>query len=232
MVTIGGLPMLWHIMQIYARFDITDFIICLGYKGHVIKDYFSNFSLYSANVVTFDLNKQETYYEHGDTPGWKVTLVETGDNTQTGGRIKRIKRWVENDEFFCLTYGDGVSDVDISALISHHRKHKRAATMTAVSPPGRFGAIELMNGVVTKFVEKPEAGEQVINAGFFVLSPRIFDYIEGDETVWEHEPLRNLAKDKQLTAYQHGGFWQPMDTIRERHLLEDLYATGSPPWLI
>jgi glucose-1-phosphate cytidylyltransferase len=231
MVTVGGRPILWHIMQIYARFGITEFVICLGYKGHLVKEYFNNFSLYAADVVTFDFANHRTAYEHGTVPPWNLTLVETGEDTQTGGRIKRIKRWVENDEFFCMTYGDGLSDINITALIDHHRKHGKAATMTAVTPPGRFGAIEMKGGVVTNFVEKPAFGEQVINGGFFVLSPRIFDYIAGDDTTWEHDPLRNLARDRELTAFQHAGFWQPMDTVRERQLLEEIYATGSAPWL-
>jgi glucose-1-phosphate cytidylyltransferase len=231
MITIGGRPILWHIMQIYAAHGIVEFVVCLGYKGHVIKDYFANFPLYSANVVTFDLEKHNTSYEHGRTPPWKVTLVETGEDTQTGGRIGRIRRWVADDEYFCLTYGDGLSNVDITALINYHRRCRKAATMTAVNPPGRFGAIELTDGRVTKFVEKPKDGE-VINGGFFVLSPKIFDYINSDDTVWEHEPLQSLAADGELTAFQHSGFWQPMDTIRERRLLEELYASGAAPWVI
>ncbi len=231
MIMIGGRPILWHIMQIYAAHGIVDFVICLGYKGHVIKDYFANFSLYSANVVSFDLAAHTTSYEHGWAPPWKVTLVETGENTETGGRIKQIKRWVADDEYFCLTYGDGLASVDVSASIRHHCKYRKAATMTAVNPPGRFGAIELTEGRVTKFVEKPKVDGQVVNGGFFVLSPKVFDFIADDKTVWEQEPLQLLAAAGELTAFQHPGFWQPMDTIRERRLLEELYASGSAPWV-
>jgi glucose-1-phosphate cytidylyltransferase len=231
MITIGERPILWHIMSIYAAHGVTDFVICLGYKGYLIKEYFANFMLHSANVVSFDLSRNSVSYEHKDERPWRVTLVETGEDTQTGGRIKRIRQWVEDDDCFCLTYGDGLSNVDIGALIDHHRDHGKFATMTAVSPPGRFGAIELEDGKVTSFVEKPKFDGQVINGGFFVLSPRVFDYIDGDRAVWEHGPLKGLAADGQLNAYQHGGFWQPMDTIREREILEELWVSGNPPWM-
>jgi len=231
MITIGGEPILLHIMKIYARYGITEFVICLGYKGYMIKEYFSNFLLHSANVVEFDLDRQSMTFGRVTSYPWKVTLVETGGETQTGGRIKRIRQWVEHDDAFCLTYGDGVANVDIDALIQHHRKHGAYATVTTVTPPGRFGAIELDHGKVTRFVEKPEADSQLINGGFFVLSPRIFDYIAGDGTAWEHEPLQRLAAEGRLSAFQHNGFWQPMDTIRERELLEDLWASGKAPWL-
>lgn len=231
MITIGGRPILWHIMNIYAAHGITEFVICLGYKGYLIKEYFANFLLHSADVVRFDLAQGTASYEHVRAQPWQVTLVETGEDTQTGGRIKRIRRWVEKDEMFCLTYGDGLSDVDVTASIRHHMEHGKYATMSAVSPPGRFGAIELEDGKVTRFVEKPSVDGQVINGGFFVLSPGIFEYIEGDQTVWEHEPLQRLASDGELNAYQHPGFWQPMDTIRERGILEELWASGNPPWM-
>jgi glucose-1-phosphate cytidylyltransferase len=231
MITIGGQPILLHIMKIYARYGITEFIICLGYRGYMIKEYFSNFLLHSADVAEFDLHRQSVTFGRVTSYPWKVTLVETGEETQTGGRIKRIKQWVEHDEAFCLTYGDGVADVDIDALIRHHRTYGAYATVTTVTPPGRFGAIKLDDhGKVTRFVEKPEIDSQVINGGFFVLSPKIFDYIAGDDTVWEHGPLQRLAAEGRLNAYQHGGFWQPMDTIRERELLEDLWASGKAPW--
>lgn len=231
MITIGGQPILLHVMQIYARHGITEFVICLGYKGYMIKEYFANFLLHSADVVEFDLERSVASYDRPKAFPWKVTLVETGEETQTGGRIKRIRSWVENDEAFCLTYGDGVSDIDVAALIRHHRSRGTYATVTTVTPPGRFGAIRLQDGKVTQFVEKPDADSQVINGGFFVLSPKIFDYIAGDATVWEREPLQRLAAEGQLSAYQHTGYWQPMDTIRERELLEEQWASGRAPWV-
>lgn len=230
MITIGDRPILWHIMEIYAEHDITDFIICLGYKGYIIKEYFANYFLHAADVVEFDLAQRSSKYEHAQTKPWRVTLVETGEQTQTGGRIKRIEPLVRGDEAFCLTYGDGLSDVDISALIAHHQKGNKYATITAVTPPGRFGALQIVDGAVTEFVEKPLSGNHVINGGFFVLSPKVFNYIDSDATVWEHEPLRRLAAERQLNAFPHAGFWQPMDTIREREMLEELWAAGNPPW--
>jgi glucose-1-phosphate cytidylyltransferase len=230
MVTIGGRPILWHIMQIYAAYGITDFIVCLGYKGYVIKEYFANYLLHSADVVEFDLGQRKTHFRHSEVIPWHVTLVETGGETQTGGRIKRIEPWVRDDEVFCLTYGDGLADIDIAASIAYHRRHGRHATITAVSPPGRFGMLRVIEGQVAEFLEKPAADSQSINGGFFVLSPKIFNYIEGDNTVWEFEPLQRLAADGQLSAYHHGGFWQPMDTVREREQLEQLWASGDAPW--
>jgi len=230
MITIGGRPMLWHIMQIYAAHGITDFIICLGYKGYVIKEYCANYLLHSADVVDLDLGRSAPQFRHSQVSPWHVTLVETGEQTQTGGRIKRIEPWVRDDEAFCLTYGDGVADIDIAASIAYHRQHGRYATVTAVSPPGRFGTLRVVQGHVAEFVEKPAVDGQLINGGFFVLSPKIFDYINGDSTVWEHEPLRRLAADGQLSAYHHNGFWQPMDTVREREQLEMLWASGGAPW--
>lgn len=232
MITIGGCPILWHIMKIYAMHNITDFIICLGYKGYMIKEYFANFQLHAAESVEFDLANNRMNMKMKHSENWKVTLVETGTDTKTGGRIKRIKPWVENDEAFCMTYGDGVADVDITALIAHHRNNGCFATMTTVTPSGRFGAVELDNGKVKRFVEKPSTINQVINGGFFVLSPKVFDYIKGDDSTWEHEPLQNLAAEKQLNAFQHAGFWQPMDTLREREILESYCASGTPPWLL
>ena len=231
MITIGGRPILWHVMKIYAQHGITDFIVCLGYRGYMIKEYFANFRLHSAEHVEFDLAGHKIDFGKSETEPWRVTVVETGIDTETGGRLKRIQPWVENDEAFCMTYGDGVADVDITALIAHHNRHHRYATMTAVSPPARFGAVELDEGKVTRFVEKPSSGEQVINGGFFVLSPRVFDYIDGDHTTWEHEPLQRLAAEHQLNAFRHSGFWQPMDTVRERELLDHLCDFGTPPWL-
>lgn len=232
MVTIGGRPILWHVMKIYAAHGITDFVVCLGYKGYVIKEYFANYALHQAESVTFDLRGGGVELQWATPEPWRVTLVETGLATQTGGRIRRALPWVAGDEAFCLTYGDGVADVDIGALVAHHRAHGRLATMTAVTPPGRFGAVELEAGRVTRFVEKPTSGDgHTINGGFFVLSPQVGDYIAGDDTVWEQEPLRRLAAEGQLEAFQHRGFWQPMDTIREREILEQHCAEGTPPWL-
>jgi glucose-1-phosphate cytidylyltransferase len=230
MITIGGWPILRHIMQIYATHGITDFIICLGYKGYVIKEYFANYLLHTADVVEFDLGERTTHVRHYQTSPWHVTLVETGEQTQTGGRIKRIEPWVKDDEAFCLTYGDGVADVDVTSSIAYHHKQGRHATVTAVSPPGRFGTLKVDAGRVTEFFEKPAIDSQPINGGFFVLSPKIFEYIAGDATVWEHEPLQRLAADNQLSAHPHTGFWQPMDTLRDREQLELLWATGQAPW--
>jgi glucose-1-phosphate cytidylyltransferase len=230
MISIGSQPILWHIMQIYAEHGVTDFVICLGYKGYVIKEYFANLLLHLADVVEFDLSINATKYDHASPTNWRVTLVETGEATQTGGRIKRVGPWVENEDAFCLTYGDGVANVDVSALIDFHRGHGKLATLTAVSPPGRFGSVELTNGQVTDFSEKPATGDQWINGGFFVLSPKILDYIEGDQTIWERDPLQSLAAAGELKAFEHRGFWQPMDTLRERDILEEHCATGHPPW--
>jgi glucose-1-phosphate cytidylyltransferase len=230
MITIGGRPILWHIMEAYAEYGISEFIVCLGYKGYVIKEYFSNYFLHSAKTVEFDLAERTTTFSHAETKQWRIVLVETGERTQTGGRIKRIEPWVRDDEAFCLTYGDGLADIDIAASIAHHKSHGKHATITAVTPPGRFGALRISNGAVTQFVEKPVSGDQVINGGFFVLSPKVMDYIDDDSTVWEQEPLRRLAAEGQLVAFPHVGFWQPMDTIRERELLEELWRSGRPPW--
>jgi glucose-1-phosphate cytidylyltransferase len=231
MITIGGRPILLHIMQIYAAHGIHDFVVCLGYKGYVIKEYFANFLLHTADVVEFDLGQRVTNLRHSQGSPWHVTLVETGERTQTGGRIKRIEPWVRDEEAFCLTYGDGLSDIDVTASIAHHRLEGRHATVTAVSPPGRFGTLSVNDGKVTRFVEKPATGGEPINGGFFVLSPKVFDYIQGgDDAVWEQEPLQRLAADGQLSAYPHAGFWQPMDTLRDREHLEQLWASGEAPW--
>jgi len=231
MITIGGKPMLWHIMRIYAAHGITHFIICLGYKGHLIKDYFRDYFMHSADAVDIDLATNRIEYEHGAPDRWRVTLVETGDDTQTGGRLKRIRRWVADDEAFCMTYGDGLADIDVTALVRFHASHGKYATMTAVSPPGRFGAVDLADDRVVKFVEKPDMHDRVINGGYFVLSPKVLDYIEGDDTIWERGPLEELAAQSQLRAFRHRGFWQHMDTVHEREILEDLWASGKPPWI-
>lgn len=230
MVEIGDKPILWHIMKIYAAHGINDFVICLGYRGYVIKEYFANYRLHSSAAVTFDYATGDTVYEQGGGEPWRVTLVETGLDTQTGGRLRRIRPWVAGDEAFCMTYGDGLSDVDITASIDHHRAQGRLATVTTVVPPGRFGVIQTRGAAVTAFTEKPAGDGTQINGGFFVLSPKVLDLIEGDATVWEKEPLQRLAETGQLTAFAHAGFWQPMDTLRERDLLHGLWETGRAPW--
>jgi glucose-1-phosphate cytidylyltransferase len=228
MVEIGGRPILWHIMKLYAHFGIVDFVICLGYKGFVIKEYFANYLLHSADV-TVDLARGAIDFHHKRAEPWRVTLVDTGDETMTGGRLKRARPFL-GDEPFCMTYGDGVGDVDIAASLAFHRAHGRLATMTAVRPPGRFGALQLAGDTVTAFTEKPVGDGGWINGGFFVLEPRTLDLVAGDDTVWEREPLERLAADGQLRAFTHDGFWQPMDTPRERDLLEGLWQSGKAPW--
>ena len=227
MVEIGGQPILWHIMMGYARHGLTDFILCLGYKGYVIKEFFANFILHRSDL-TVDLATGAISHVRGDgVPDWRVTLVDTGNETQTGGRLKRVAHLLDPDEPFCMSYGDGVSDVDIGRLIAFHRGQGVEATVTAVHPPGRFGATVLDGDRVARFEEKPGGW---INGGFFVLEPRVIDRIAGDETVWESEPLTGLAADGQLAAFRHDGFWQPMDTLRDRAHLVALWASGSPPW--
>jgi len=229
MVKIGGRPMLWHIMKMYSAHDVNDFIICCGYRGYMIKEYFANFSLHMSDI-TFDLEHNTVHVRKERTEPWKVTLIDTGEGTLTGGRLKRVADYVEGEDEFCMTYGDGLSDIDISATITFHREHGRLATVTAVKPPGRFGALELEGQRVTGFMEKPTGDEGLINGGFFVLDPHCLDLIDGDDTRWEDEPLTRLAAEDQLRAYEHHGFWQPMDTVRERNLLEDLWASGGAPW--
>jgi glucose-1-phosphate cytidylyltransferase len=228
MVEIGGKPMLWHIMKIYAAHGIDDFVICLGYKGYLIKEYFANYYLHTCDV-SFDLAKGDMEVHRSQTEPWRVTLVDTGEQTMTGGRLKRVLTYV-GDEDFCFTYGDGVADVDITALIKFHREHGRRATVTAVQPPGRFGALDLEDDVVRDFEEKPRGDGAWTNGGFFVLSPEIDGYIDGDDTVWEQEPMRTLAREGQLVSYRHGGFWQAMDTLRDRNHLEQLWSSGGAPW--
>lgn len=229
MVEIGGRPMLWHIMKMYSTHDVNDFIICCGYRGYMIKEYFANFSLHMSDI-TFDLEHNTIHVRKERTEPWRITLIDTGEGTLTGGRLKRVADYVEGEDEFCMTYGDGLSDIDISATITFHREHGRLATVTAVKPPGRFGALELEGQRVTGFVEKPTGDEGLINGGFFVLDPHCLDLIDGDDTTWEDEPLTRLATGDQLRAYEHHGFWQPMDTVRERNLLEDLWASGGAPW--
>ena len=229
MVEIGGRPILWHIMKLYSYHGIDDFVICCGYKGYVIKEYFANYFLHMSDV-TFDIsaNTMEVHHRHAEP--WRVTLVDTGDDTLTGGRLKRVEGYIRDDEAFCFTYGDGLSDLDIGASIDFHRRHGRYATVTAVFPPGRYGAIERAGDKVTRFVEKPPGDGGLINGGFFVLSPAVLDYIEGDQTSWEAEPLGRLAADGQLMTFEHSGFWQPMDTLRDKNHLEELWNTGAAPW--
>lgn len=232
MVEIGDKPILWHIMKIYAAHGVNDFIVCLGYRGYVIKEFFANYRLHASAAVTFDYGTGDVVYEHGGGEPWRVTLVETGLETQTGGRLKRIRPWVQDDAAFCMTYGDGLSDVDITALIAHHRATGRLATVTTVVPPGRFGVIRTEGHRVAEFSEKPAGDGMQINGGFFVLSPDVLDLIDGDPTVWEREPLQRLADTDQLTSFSHGGFWQPMDTLRERDLLHGLWESGNAPWKV
>lgn len=229
MVEIGGRPILWHIMKIYSAHGIHDFIVCLGYKGLQIKEYFVNYRLYGADV-SIDLAGGIVEFERSTAEPWRVTLVDTGEDTQTGGRLKRIAARVAGGDAFCMTYGDGVADVNITDLIAFHRRHGRLATVTAVRPPGRFGALDRDGVTVRAFIEKPRGDGGTINGGFFVLSPACLDRIDGDATVWEQEPLEGLARDGELTAFDHDGFWQPMDTLRDRDHLERLWATGQAPW--
>jgi glucose-1-phosphate cytidylyltransferase len=229
MIEIGGKPILWHIMKIYSSHGINDFIVCLGYKGYVIKEYFSNYFLHQSNV-TFDLRENKMQVLRKDAEPWTVTLIDTGENTMIGGRIKQILPYVGEDPDFCLTYGDGVADIDITESIAFHRREGRLATVTATQPPGRFGAINFEGNRVTSFQEKPSGDGGFINGGFFVLSPKVGSYIESDATVWEKEPMINLAKDGQLSVFLHDGFWHPMDTLRDKRYLEDLWSSGKAPW--
>ncbi len=231
MVEIGGRPILWNIMKIYAAHGVNEFIVCLGYKGYVIKEWFRNYFLHSSDV-TFHLATNEMVLHRAAAEPWSVTLVETGEETQIGGRIKRILPYVKDDEAFCLTYGDGVGDVDVTAVLDLHRRSGRLATVTATQPPGRFGALRFEGDRVTGFQEKPVGDGGWINGGFFVCSPKIGDYIEGDATVWEREPMEKLAADGQLGVHYHDGFWQPMDTLRDRRQLEELWASGRAPWKV
>jgi glucose-1-phosphate cytidylyltransferase len=229
MIEIGGKPILWHILKIYSGHGIHDFIICLGYKGYVIKEYFSNYFLHTSDV-TFDLarNTLEVHERHAEP--WRVTLVDTGENTHTGGRLRRIRDYLDPGQDFCFTYGDGVGDIDIGAAIRFHEKQGRLATVTAALPPSRFGALEIEGDIVACFDEKPAGGEGFINAGFFVLSPAVIDWIEDDQTAWEKKPLQNLAAQRQLSVWRHTGFWQPMDTLRDKTHLEQLWQSGRAPW--
>jgi glucose-1-phosphate cytidylyltransferase len=231
MIEIGGMPMLWHIMKIYSHYGINDFIVCCGYKGYLIKEYFANYFLHMSDI-TFDLTDNSMQVHHRKAEPWKVTLVDTGDDTMTGGRIKRIANYLTADEPFCLTYGDGVSNVDIGDLIKFHQSHGQQATITAAYPPGRFGALDILNQRVVSFKEKPKGDGGMINGGFFVLSRSVIDLIKGDSTLWEREPLESLALSGELAAFEHSGFWQPMDTLRDKVYLDELWASGKAPWKV
>lgn len=228
MIEIGGKPVLWHILKTYSHHGVNDFVICLGYKGYMVKEYFANYFLHSSDV-TFNLKDNEMQVHHRHAEPWKVTLVDTGELTQTGGRLKRVSEFLDEGTF-CFTYGDGLSDVDISAQIEFHRKRATLATVCAVQPPGRFGALDIEGSRITRFAEKPLGDGSWINGGFFVLEHDVLDLIDGDDSVWEREPLELLARNGQLSAFTHGGFWQPMDTLRDKIKLEDLWQSGSAPW--
>jgi len=228
MVEIGGKPILWHIMKIYSYFGFNDFIICLGYKGYMIKEYFANYYLHMSDV-TIDLNRNTTEIHHNYSEPWKVSLIDTGDNTMTGGRVKRIQQYIGNNRFM-LTYGDGVSDLNIHELLSFHEKNGKIGTVTAIRPAGRFGALDIRENTVISFAEKPRGDGDYVNGGFFVFEPDIFDYLENDATILEREPLESLAKKRQLGAFKHEGFWYPMDTLRDKNYLEGIWATGKAPW--
>ncbi len=230
MVEIGGKPILWHIMKIYAAHGVQEFVICLGYKGYVIKEYFANYHLHTSDL-SFDLGRGDIEVHHSSTEPWRVTLVDTGEGTMTGGRLKRALAYVGEDDF-CFTYGDGLADIDITTLIAYHREQGALATITAVQPPGRFGAVELNGTHVRSFQEKPRGDGAWLNGGFFVLSPKVGDYLTGDWEVWEQEPMRKLTGEGQLASFRHRGFWQAMDTVRDRHQLEQLWASGEAPWRI
>lgn len=230
MIEIGGKPMIWHIMKIYSAHGINDFVVCLGYRGYMIKEYFANYFLHTSDV-TFDMSKNRMEVLQASAEPWRVTLVDTGEHTMTGGRLKRVRSLLGNERF-CFTYGDGVGDVNIGALIAFHDAQGRLATVTAVQPPGRFGALDISENRITRFEEKPPGDTGWINGGYFVLSPKAIDYIEGDATVWEREPMERLAREEQLSAYLHRGFWHAMDTLRDKNHLEGLWSKGNPPWKV
>ena len=231
MIEIGGKPILWHIMKMYSSHGVHDFIICCGYKGYVIKEYFTNYFLHQSDV-TFDMSENTMEVHHKRAEPWKVTLVDTGEGSMTGGRLKRVSKYIENEDEFFFTYGDGVSDTNISETLKFHRSHKKMATLTATYPPGRFGALDIQAGKIKQFKEKPKGDGALINGGFFVLSPKVLDLLEDDSTTWEQQPLNQLAERGELMAYEHHGFWQPMDTLRDKHYLEELWATKKAPWKV
>jgi glucose-1-phosphate cytidylyltransferase len=231
MIEIGGKPILWHIMKIYSAHGVDEFVICCGYKGYVIKEYFANYFLHMSDV-TFDMRNNEMQVHQQYAEPWRVTLVDTGESTMTGGRLRRVKEFVKDEEAFCFTYGDGVSNVNISSLVDFHTRTGTLATLTATYPPGRFGALDIHDNKVSSFKEKPKGDGGMINGGFFVLSPKVIDLIPDDDCVWEREPLEMLANDGQLSAYEHEGFWQPMDTLRDKTYLEELWQSGKAPWKV
>ena len=231
MVEIGGKPILWHIMKQYSAHGINEFVICCGYKGYVIKEYFANYFLHMSDI-TFDMSHNKMEVHDSFAEQWQVTLVDTGEDTMTGGRLARVKKYVQDDEAFCFTYGDGVSDVDIGHLIAFHKKNGVLATLTATYPPGRFGALDIVDNKVKSFKEKPKGDGGMINGGFFVLSPKVIDLVQGDDTIWERGPLETLAAQGQLAAYSHEGFWQPMDTLRDKIFLDSLWESGKAPWKV
>ncbi|MFZ5930450.1 MAG: glucose-1-phosphate cytidylyltransferase [Pseudomonadota bacterium] len=231
MIEVGGRPLLWHIMKLYSHYGLNDFVICAGYRGYMIKEYFANYVLHASDV-TVDLRNNSLTYHKSDAEPWQVTITDTGENTQTGGRIKRIAHHLDPNEPFCMTYGDGLSDIDVSALIAFHKKMRLEATVTAVHPPGRFGSLYVQGGKALTFSEKPPGDGGMINGGFFVLNPSVISRIEDDATFWEKAPMEGLARDGQLAAYEHSGFWQPMDTLRDKQLLERLWAQGNPSWKV
>jgi len=231
MVEVGGKPIIWHIMKIYSSHGINDFIICCGYRGYIIKEYFANYFLHQSDV-TFNMKNNTMQVHQKRVEPWKITLVDTGENTMTGGRLLQVADYIKNEKYFLFTYGDGVSDIDITASVKFHRQHGKMATLTATYSPGRFGALEIKENIVESFEEKPRGDGALINGGFFVLSPKALDYIEDNNTVWEQEPLKILAENKELMAFQHPGFWQPLDTLRDKNYLEELWAKGKAPWKI
>ncbi len=231
MIEIGGMPILWHIMKLYSAHGINNFVVCCGYKGYVIKEYFANYFLHMSDV-TFDMVSNEMQVHQKKAEPWRVTLVDTGEDTLTGGRLKRVQDYVKDEDAFCFTYGDGLADVDVSKLVAFHKSHKKLATVTAVQPPGRYGALSMEQSQVKGFIEKPKGDGGWINGGFFVLSPECLKYIDGDRSSWEGAPLAHLADDGQLMAFEHAGFWQPMDTLREKNMLEDLWQSGKAPWRV
>ena len=231
MIEIGGKPILWHIMKIYTAHGLNDFIVCCGYKGYVIKEYFANYALHMSDV-TFDMSDSSVLVHQRLVEPWKVTLVDTGEDTNTGGRLQAVTRYIKDEEAFCFTYGDGLANIDIGALLKFHRSHGRPATVTAVQPPGRYGGLSIKNSAVHKFIEKPHGDGGWINGGYFVLSPRVLDYVEGGQTSWEADSLPRLAADDKLMAFEHAGFWQPMDTLRDMRLLEQLWRDNRAPWKV
>lgn len=231
MVEIGGKPILWHIMKTYSYYGINEFIICCGYKGYMIKEYFANYFLHHSDI-TFNLKENKTTVHRGSAESWKVTLVDTGDESMTGGRLKRVLPYIKNEKSFCFTYGDGVANININELIKFHNSHGKQATLTATYAPGRFGALSIKNNQVQKFEEKPKGDGVLINGGYFILSPKVIERIKGDHTIWEHEPLKSLANDGELMSFKHDGFWQPMDTLADKHRLNILFNENRAPWKV